>query len=260
MAREKKSMLFKVDNEVHGLDIRGMSKLEFISLLFLCENIKSRNEKFLSESTSRENLKKVTYSFSEIKRILKIKSKDETRIPILLKSILPRFNAPITIEGESFFSICYPFNSFNVDIENKTLTININDYFYSLFSDGFMGRYTKVDLIAMSEFKSKYSAYLYFELKKFNASKKVDGSINVQHSVKTWCQILGVDESKEFYYVNQKIIKKSLEECSKYFKGLKVSYHRLNRNNEVSNILFTFEKKVYTEQQKSIIAKRKEVK
>lgn len=154
--------ILKQHNDLVDLPLRNFNPSEMDILLAIC--YKCQNE----------GTNKIILHFDQIRQLSHFQSKDNKRLVDLIMKMnrkLLDLNILITNEEKSKIRQMVLFRTFEIDTEEKTLTVKVNEDFSYLLND-FTGNYTAVELQESVQLKSTYAKAMYKQLRRFRFTGK----------------------------------------------------------------------------------------
>lgn len=217
--------IVKYDNYMNGLKFTGFTVTDFNFLMALCNRMRDKD------------INKVTFSFLELRDITNYKKSNSIKQFVLdlerMNEKLMKVTCKLKTETRIIMFVLFP--TFDINLENQTLTVRVNEEFKFILND-LIKNFTRFDLKEFIELESKYSKTLYRLLKQFKTTGKYEVKLD-DFRTKIDCP-----ESYSNKYVMDLIIKPSLKELQNYFVNLQctVQYAR-KRGRPVMGYVFTFE-------------------
>lgn len=214
--------IVKYHNDINKVNLSSYSEKElnlFFSLIFLS---KEKGET------------KLIIPFSELKELADGDKNRERFIKNLINVNKKLIKLNHQIEVDNVIHIFTLFNTFSIDKDNNTLTVEINKIFSYMLSN-LIGNFTKFDLLEFVSLKSSYSKNLFKLLKQWESVKSKEFSIDEIR------KLLGVPNSYTSTNFNERVLKPIMEELPKYFSNLKIE--KIKTGRKVTSIKFTWESK-----------------
>lgn len=190
----------------------------------------------------RQGSAEIKISITELKKLARYKNVSNKEfmdaIELTVKKIA---SLGFTIKKtNTYFAIFFPFTIFEFDV-NAFLKVKVNNEFLYLFND-FVGDYTTMDIKESVSLSSSYSKCIYKMLRRFRNMPKPAWIV----SLDDFRIFVDSPDCYKIGSIDQKILKPSIKELSKFFPNLKVEklYSATIGKGRpfVSGLKFTFDK------------------
>lgn len=217
--------IVKYDNYMNSLKFTSFTTTDFNFLIALCSRMRDKD------------VNKVTFDFGELKNITNYKKSNSIKQFVAdleqMNEKLMRVTCKLRTETKIIMFVLFP--TFEIDIEDQTLTVSVNEKFKFILNE-LIKNFTRFDLQEFIKLESKYSKTLYRLLKQFKTTGRYEVKLD-DFRAKIDCP-----ESYGNKYVMDLIIKPALKELQNYFTNLQctVQYAR-KRGRPVTGYLFTFQ-------------------
>ena len=220
----------KYNNNLNEMPLRNFSVSELNIFFTICANIKEKGTN------------KVIYDFDKLKELSNYQFTGNERFITDLENTykkLLRLN--VKLENESKLIMFNLFNYFEVDKDNHTVEIAVNEHFEYILNDLNIGNFTRFPLVEYTNINSTYTKALYTHLKQWKSLGKWELSIE------NFKELLQIPKSYRMTNIDQQILNPAMKELKPFFKGLKV--FKLDKNGKISGrgrpvktIRFTFQR------------------
>lgn len=223
----------KYNNDLNSIPLRNFSSTELDLFMTICANIKEKGtDVIVFDFDKLRELSK--YEPTSIKRF--INDLDKTYKKLI------ELNIRLDYENGDFERFTL-FNRYKVQVENKTLEIQVNENFKYILNDLNLGNFTRFELQEYTSIKSTYSKALYMRLKQWKTIGKWEVSLD------EFKRVLAIPESYKMGNIDQQILNPALKDLKPYFGGLKIK--KLDRNDRPSGKGKPVKKLVFTFQQQN---------
>ncbi|MGL5575856.1 replication initiation protein [Cetobacterium sp.] len=214
----------KYHNEINKLKISEFSENEvdiFFSLLFKAK-----------ETGADE----ITITFAELKKIAELGNRSETRFIKNIRELNKKLKSMTQeIECEKgVFKVFSLFGTITTDTNKKIIIVPIEKEFRFLIN-GILENFTIFDLKEFLELRGSYMKTLFRLLKQWESTGEYIVKIN------DFREVLGIPVKYRMIDVRKRVLKPCLEELGKYFKNLKITELKKERN--VETLVFTWKSK-----------------
>lgn len=148
----------KYNNYLNELKLKQFTNTELDFFMVLCAKMKNLN------------VQKVTFTFDEIKKLANysITSKERFIKEIMkMNSKLMSIECTLQNKNKTFQFVLFPI--FEIDSENNTLTVSVNEQFKFILND-LVSNFTRFELCEFVNLSSKYSKQLYRFLKQYRTT------------------------------------------------------------------------------------------
>lgn len=216
--------IVKYHNSVNKIPLRNLTEKEiniFFSLIFKAKD--KGNES-------------IEMSFKELRGL----SKGDINNPRFIKAIqsmedkLIKLNQRIEVsEGE--YEVFTFFNRFSLNTKNKTLKIQVNEFFIGMLNNLKNGNFTLLELKQLVDLKSSYSKNAYRLMKQWESAKKFD--IDIEE----FKRILCIPETYRMKNIDQRVLNPIMEELSPIFPNLKLE--KIKNGRKITDLKFTWSRK-----------------
>lgn len=215
--------IVKYDNYMNNLKFTGFTTTDFNFLMLLCSKLRDKDTTEMTISFEELRLK-TGYTQHPIKQFVS----DLER----MNDKLMKVTCKLKTETRIIMFVLFP--TFDIDLENQTLTVCVNEKFKFILNE-LIKNFTRFDLNEFVKLDSKHSKSLYRLLKQFKSTGILE--INVDEFRKKM-DILASYTNKD---VMSKVINPALKELKNYFTDLQctVQYAR-KRGKPVTGYIFTF--------------------
>lgn len=219
----------KYNNNLNQMPLRNFSVSELNIFFTICANIKEKGTN------------KVTYEFDKLKELSNYQFTGNERFITDLESTYDKLLGLKTkLENESKLIMFNLFNYFEIDKDNHTVEIAVNEHFEYILNDLNIGNFTRFPLVEYTDINSTYTKALYTHLKQWKSQGKWELSIE------DFREVLQVPKSYRMSDIDRQILNPAMKDLSPYFVGLKV--FKLDRKGKLSGkgrpvkkIRFTFQ-------------------
>lgn len=215
--------IVKYDNYMNSLRFTGFTVTDFNFLMLLCSKMRDKD------------ITEITIPFDE----LKLKT-GYTRTSIQkFRADLERMNDKLMkvtckLKTETRTLMFVLFTTFDINIENQTLTVCVNGKFKFILNE-LIKNFTRFDLSEFIKLESKYSKSLYRLLKQFKSTGKLEISLNDFRGK------MNIPSTYTNRDVMSKVVNPTLAELQNYFNDLQCTVKYENkRGKPVSGYIFTF--------------------
>lgn len=220
----------KYNNDLNSIPLRNFNSTELDLFMTICANIKEKGTDI------------VTFDFDKLRELSKYEPTSLKRFSDDLDRTykkLIELNIRIDYENGSFERFTL-FNRYKVDMDTKSLEIQVNENFKYILNDLNLGNFTRFELKEYTSINSTYSKALYMRLKQWKSTGKWEVSLE------EFKRVLAVPESYQMTNIDKRILEPALKDLKPFFKGLKVfkldNKGKLSgRGRPVKMIRFTFQ-------------------
>lgn len=221
----------KYDNKMNTIPLRKFTVSELNIFYTICANIKEKGTN------------KVVYDFDKFRELANYQFTGNARFIEDLESTYDKLlDLKIKLENDKKLIMFNLFNYFEVDKENQTVEIAVNEHFEFILNDlGIEGRgkFTTFPLIEYTDINSTYTKAIYTHLKQWRRRGKWEVSID------DFKELLSIPNSYKMSDIDKQILTPAIRDLKALFQGLKV--FKLDKNNRLSGkgrpvrkIRFTF--------------------
>ena len=197
--------LVRIHNNLTDIPLDGFSSGEidiFNALCYICQNRHSD---------------KIVVSLNEIQKLAKYHTKDRRQFIHRVFQVNEKLlTLRMATEAEGNFEQFALFSKFEIDSNERTLTICIASNFAYLFNDLDENNSTVLDINKAASFVSKHSKLIYRKLMEHYDSGVWYVGIN---EFRRYC---GISANTSSTMVNQKIINPAIKELSPIFRNLRI--------------------------------------
>lgn len=220
----------KYNNDLNSIPLRNFNSTELDLFMTICANIKEKGTDI------------VTFDFDKLRELSKYEPTSLKRFSDDLDRTykkLIELNIRIDYENGSFERFTL-FNRYKVDMDTKSLEIQVNENFKYILNDLNLGNFTRFELKEYTSVNSTYSKALYMRLKQWKSTGKWEVSLE------EFKRVLAIPGSYKMGNIDQQILNPALQDLKPFFKGLKVfkldKKGKLSgRGRPVKTIRFTFQ-------------------
>ncbi len=152
----KNTKIVTYHNFMNQITFKNFQKRDYDFFMALCSQLRD------------QDTNKIILTFREIKELsnYNLSTKNERFISELKRMNEKLKSISSTIETENKISMFVLFHTFDIDKDEQTLTVSVNDKFKFLFND-LNKKIIELDLKIFTSLKSRYSKALYRKLKQF---------------------------------------------------------------------------------------------
>lgn len=219
---KQKPMILYAKNELNTVPLKKLTFKEIDLFFYFCFSL---NEK---------EAEKITLTFSDIKKVLDLKSRSIEKInKLFLRTYKKLLEVNFTIRENDKVILCPVFYEFCIDTKNKNVSIQIHPRFQHILNHFKKGNFTRINLLEIISLKLDYAKKLYPILKQFETT----GDVYLRE-LKEWREILCIPEKYDYDLINRKILTPIIKELSKYFTNLKLIKKYSGR--KITHLGFTF--------------------
>lgn len=222
----KNTKIVTYHNLINQITFKNFQKRDYDFFMALCSQLRD------------QDTKKIILTFKEIKELsnYNLSTKNERFISELKRMNEKLKSISSTIETENKISMFVLFHTFDIDKDEQTLTVSVNEKFKFLFND-LNREFTELDLKIFTSLKSRYSKALYRKLKQFRFTGFYIVKINELQ------QVLDVPKSFSPNKIITRAINPAIDELKEYFPGLHVVKDiDTTRGNPITGFAFKFKK------------------
>lgn len=242
----------KYNNDLNSIPLKNFNSIELDLFMTICANIKEKGTDI------------VTFDFDKLRELSKYEPTSLKRFSDDLDRTykkLIELNIRIDYENGSFERFTL-FNRYKVDMDTKSLEIQVNENFKYILNDLNLGNFTRFELKEYTSINSTYSKALYMRLKQWKSTGKWEVSLE------EFKRVLAIPGSYKMGNIDQQILNPALQDLKPFFKGLKVfkldKKGKLSgRGRPVKTMRFTFQQqddsKPLISQNKRVYGKHKNV-
>ena len=208
-----------VHNDFNNVNLTGLKEKELDLLISLCYKLRD------------EGVEEVKLSFEELKKLSQYEDRHIERFVKDLDSVYKKLiELNFRYEDENKIIRFVLFKSYEIDKNNKTVTIAVNEKFKYILNQ-LTGNFTRFELNQFVSLNSQYAKHIFRFLKQFN------GTGWREFLLSDFRELLNIPEKYRIseidkYVLNEKILK----ELEKSFKNLKV--FKLKNGRSVYKIRF----------------------
>lgn len=215
----------KYDNDLNTIPFRNFNSVELDLFFSICANLKEKGTN------------KVTYNFDKLKEISKYEHRSVSRFVNDLDSTYQKLlNLDVKLENKSKLIRFNLFNYYEIDKDNQTVEIAVNEHFDYILNDLNIGNYTRFELKEFTSLKSTYSKAIYRLLKQYKST----GLWRV--SVVEFRRLLSVPDSYRMSDLDKVILVPALKDLTPYFKGLNLKKIKAKKGNRIEYFEFRFKR------------------
>lgn len=212
----------KYHNDMNNISFRKFNQLELDLFFTICASIK--------ESGTSE----VIYSFEKLAELSKYSRKGIERFVKDLESTYDKLlQIPIKIGDNRNFTKFILFTKYEINTDEKVVAISVNNEFKYILNE-ITSNFTRFELKEFTSLSSTYTKSLYRLLKQF----RMTGYYKVK--VEELREILDIPSSYKMANIDQRVLKPSMEELVKYFKGLRLNKIKTKKGNKIEYFEFIF--------------------
>ena len=215
-------LMVVVHNDFNNVNLTGLKEKELDLLISLCYKLRD------------EGIEEVKLSFEELKKLSQYEDRHIERFVKDLDSVYKKLiELNFRYEDENKIIRFVLFKSYEIDKNNKTVTIAVNEKFKYILNE-LTGNFTRFELNQFVSLSSQYAKHIFRLLKQFN------GTGWREFLLYDFRELLNIPEKYRIseidkYVINEKII----EELRKSFKNLKVL--KIKKGREVYKIRFEWD-------------------
>lgn len=220
-------MEVKYHNNVNNVSLRKFNAVELDLFMVLCHKMYN------------QNLKKVTYTFDELKTLTNYTSTDTKDFVETLDGTYNKLiQTNIRIGDDIKWTRFVLFTEYTVDTREKTITIQVNEKFQWVLNQ-LTENFTIFELEQFLDLKSSYAKECYRRLKRFR-----DTGLWIV-KLDEFRRLLDIPETYKMGNIDQKVLKPIKTELKKYFNNFKVEKIKKGRN--IDKLKFTFDPTILSE-------------
>ncbi len=219
----------KYNNDLNSIPLRDFTSSELNIFLTICANIKE------------QGLDIVKYDFDKIKELARYEFTGNDRFVVDLQSTYDKLlRTSMKLTDGRFIEAFTLFSRYKIDLDEKTVEIQVHEYFKYILNDLNLGNFTRFELQEYTSINSTYSKALYMRLKQWKSIGKWEVDI------KEFKRVLAIPDSYKMGNIDQQILNPAMKDLKPFFKGLKV--FKLDKKGKLSGkgrpvktIRFTFQ-------------------
>lgn len=214
----------KYNNDMNSVSFGGFKEKELDLFFSIC---------FKAKELGTDKIK---IDFSELKKLSDYTNRNLDRfIKDLDNTYTKMLSLNITIKlSELSFTKFNLFNEYTVNVEERTITIQINEKFKHLLNN-LLNNYTKFDLIDFVSLKSIYSKNIFKILKQWENKKEKE------FSMVEFKELLSVPKSYKLSDIDKNVLAPLRKDLPEFFPNLKIE--KIKTGRAVTSLKFTWGKK-----------------
>lgn len=218
---KKREDLVVYKNEFNTVPLRNFNSVEMDLLMAIMSQMRDRGES------------RISFSFEELKVLSKYNK--ENAIKAFISDLESTYNKLISLnvrfETQSKIVRFVFFTKYEIDKDNQTITIQVNEEFAPLINQ-MTGGFTRFELDQFTQLKSSYSKTMYRLLKQFRLTGFVKFSID------EFRRLLDIPECYEICHIDQSVLKPIRNELSGIFEDLTIK--KIKKKRRVVALEFRF--------------------
>lgn len=216
--------LVKYNNDMNSVSFGGFKEKELDLFFSIC---------FKAKELGTD---KIEINFSELKKLSDYTNRNLDRFVKDLSSTYDKMlSLNITIKhSELSFTKFNLFNEYTVNVEDKTITIQIHEKFKYLLNN-LLKDYTKFDLIDFVSLKSTYSKNLFKILKQWDNKKEKEFSMT------EFREYLSIPNSYKVCDIDKNVLAPLRKDLPEFFPNLKIE--KIKTGKTITSIKFTWGEK-----------------
>ena len=125
------------------------------------------------------------------------------------------------------------FTGFEVSTKRQTVSVSVNPSLENVLNN-LTTEFSKFELVAFTEIKSKYTKTLFRLLMQFKKTGLYIVDLN------EFRDLLDIPKSYQMFNIDQRILNPALSELKTYFKDLKLEKIKARKGNKIEKLKFTF--------------------
>lgn len=125
------------------------------------------------------------------------------------------------------------FTGFEVSTKRQTVSVSVNPSLENVLNN-LTTEFSKFELVAFTEIKSKYTKTLFRLLMQFKKTGLYIVDLN------EFRDLLDIPKSYQMFNIDQRILNPALSELQTYFKDLKLEKIKARKGNKIEKLKFTF--------------------
>lgn len=218
------SYTVQYQNKLNLVPLKNFNSKEMDLFFGLCAKIKN------------QGTKPIVFSFEELRELSNYKITATSHFIKDLESLYTKMlQLTYREEMDEFgsFRKFVLFNSFEVNVPNKTVEVSVNPKLENVLND-LTTEFSKFELVAFTEINSKYTKTLFRLLMQFKNTGLYIVDLN------DFKELLDVPKSYRMDNIDQRILKPALSELQTYFKDLKLEKIKARKGNKIEKLKFTF--------------------
>lgn len=215
-------LMVVVHNDFNNVNLTGLKEKELDLLISLCYKLRD------------EGVEEVKLSFEELKKLSQYEDRHIERFVKDLDSVYKKLiELNFRYEDENKIIRFVLFKSYEIDKNDKTVTIAVNEKFKYILNE-LTGNFTRFELNQFVSLSSQYAKHIFRLLKQFN------GTGWREFLLSDFRELLSVPPKYRISEIDKKVLnEKIIEELRKSFKNLKVL--KIKKGREVCKIRFEWE-------------------
>lgn len=211
----------KYHNDMNRVALRKFNVSELNIFLAICTKMKDKG------------LTEIKFEFDYLKNLINYTSTDlKDFIKDLDNTYQKLVETSIRIGGERKWVRFVLFTKYEVDLDNKTIAIKVNEEFKWVLNE-LTSNFTRFELSEFISIKSSYAKELYRRLKQLRTTGFYTVDLN------EFKRILDIPNSYQISDIDKRVLKPCIDELKPYFKGLKIQKIK-GKYNKVERLIFTF--------------------
>ena len=214
-------MEVKYHNNLNNVSLRKFTASELDLFMVLCHKMYN------------QNMKKVVYTFEELRELTNFSSTDmKDFVDVLDTTYNKLIQTNIRIGDNVKWTRFVLFTEYTVDTEEKIVTIQVNEKFQWVLNQ-LTQNFTIFELEQFLDLRSSYSKECYRRLKRFRDTGfwivKID----------EFRRLLDIPESYRMCDIDQKVLKPIKTELKQYFSNFKVE--KIKKGRRIDKLKFVFD-------------------
>lgn len=212
----------KYKNELNLIPLKNFNAKQMDLFFALCAQMKDKG------------LRKIRFSFEELKELSDYKmTAINAFVGDLEKLYKNMLNLTYRTEDSETIKYFVLFTGFEINKTKQYVEISVNpDLEYVI--NGLTTEFSSFELSALTDLRSTYAKTLFRLLMQFKST----GCYVVK--IEDFRELLCIPKSYQMYNIDQRVLKPSLSELSKYFDNLKVEKIKVKKGNKIAKLQFTF--------------------
>ncbi|MGL6025072.1 MAG: replication initiation protein, partial [Cetobacterium sp.] len=183
-----------------------------------------------------KNLKEVTFSFVELRKLSNYSNRSIQRLYSDLDKVYKKMlELNLKYEDDKEIRRFVLFSKYVLKKNEKTVTIKASEDFEYILNN-LIGKFTKFDLIDFVNLKSSYSKNMFKLLKQWETKKERIFKIDELK------EILGIPKGFSFGKINERVLNPIMNELPQHFNNLKLE--KIKTGKKVTSLNFTWSRKV----------------
>ena len=215
------NMEVKYHNNLNNVSLRKFNASELDLFMVLCHKMYN------------QNMKKVVYTFEELRELTNFSSTDiKDFVDVLDNTYNKLIQTNIRVGDDVKWTRFVLFTEYTVDTKEKIISIQVNEKFQWVLNQ-LTQNFTIFELEQFLDLRSSYSKECYRRLKRFRDTGfwivKID----------EFRRLLDIPESYRMCDIDQKVLKPIKTELKKYFSNFKVE--KIKKGRRIDKLKFVFD-------------------